>query len=536
LKGHGKERLVLVVNQFEELWTQAPADENAQRIFREQQQTPFINLLLAAASSAGSPIKLILTMRADFLHRAAEHREFADIISQHLSLISPMNRTELQRAIELPAREAGGSFEPGLVDELIDQVDGEPGCLPLLQFTLFELWKEAQASDGYMTFEAYQNLGRVKGALAKQADRMLATKSADDRKRLRDILLQLVQPGDGAADTRRCVPLADIVPVGNSAAHVQALIEPLVEARLLTKGLDAHNQETVEISHEALIRNWPTMREWIDQARTDLRLQLQLGEAAREWHANDENPGFLWSQVRLNTIDSWRERANPQLTGMQERFLAASQAEVERLTREREEQRRKEEQLAREQHAGRQLRYLRQAAGIAVGTGFGYGLALTYIAAEDRPFPVLVILFFAFFLPGALVGFSIGLALWRWSSDQARKRLATAVFIILARPPEGLISAASLLRIATGTLLGLGLGLGASFTQHKGKQFVAIVLLSLLMGTLGLTISGTAPSIVSAIVASGLIGSLAGIGLYVVAFEQDNSAEVPEVAHAQVVA
>lgn len=140
------QRLVLVVDQFEELWTQAPAE----------QRDRFIRLLLTATGATDEPLLLITTMRADFLHRAIEQRPLAERIERHVALVSPMQPVELRDAILRPI-EGAGSFEPGLVEELVEQVQDHPGALPLLEYALLELWKHREP-DGTMTWAAYRRL------------------------------------------------------------------------------------------------------------------------------------------------------------------------------------------------------------------------------------------------------------------------------------------------------------------------------------------------------------------------------------------
>jgi hypothetical protein len=199
----------------------------------------------------------------------------------------------LAEAITQPAELVGGTFEPGLVEALIDEVKGEPGALPLLEYTLLELWRSRQGSE--MTWVAYQALGGVEGALAARADAILDEHYQDERREeLRHLLLRLIQPGEGAADTRRRVLLADLVPATGSLGEIQAFLKPLTEERLLVMGRDpGTSEETVEVAHEALIRAWPILRAWIEESRTDLIQHLQLEQAAREWEQNAQDPVFL---------------------------------------------------------------------------------------------------------------------------------------------------------------------------------------------------------------------------------------------------
>ncbi len=330
------QRLMMVVDQFEELWTQADANERDQ----------FVKLLLAATEASDTPILIVLTMRADFLDRALEHRALAERIERHVVLVSPMQDDELREAIVRPAENAGGSFEPGLVEELIEQVQGRPGALPLLEYTLLELWKRCEA-DGLMSWTAYRSLGGVEGALAARADQLLHQHyTSEQQAELRRLLLRLVQPGEGTTDTRRRARLDELVPVGKSIHDVQLLLKPLIDERLLTTGRDnVNSEETVEVSHEALLHDWPTFRKWINEARGDLRFQLQLTEDAAEWEAAGGSDELLWRGLRLAQAEAWVERTQARLNARDQTFLDTSRA-AEEARRVAEESARKErEQL-----------------------------------------------------------------------------------------------------------------------------------------------------------------------------------------------
>jgi len=379
------QRLVLLVDQAEELWTLAPSEPDAQATFVAEQQRPFIQHLLTAIAASDAPLLVILTMRADFLHRAAEQPDLAHAIGEHDVIISPMTAAELHEAIERPAANVGGAFEPGLADELIEQTLGRVGALPLLEYTLQELWKQGQP-DGALTWAAYRALGGIEGALAARADAILAEHyKPEQQDDLRRLLLRLVQPGEGAADTRRRAALDDLVPAGASLDAVQALLQPLTDERLLvvsTPTDQAASQadsaqppvvggpsSVVELSHEALIRAWPTFGRWIAEARADLRFQLQLEEAARDWHSNSENTELLWSGLRLVQAEAWLTRAQPQLNLRDQAFLDASRAQAEARTRAEEAQRREREALleyraAAERRNASRLRIYLAVAGV----------------------------------------------------------------------------------------------------------------------------------------------------------------------------
>ncbi|GAB4194589.1 MAG: hypothetical protein OHK0022_10760 [Roseiflexaceae bacterium] len=357
-------RLVLVVDQTEELWTLQPTRPEQRAAWQEQQQRPFLRLLLSALDAPDRPVLVILTMRADFLHRAIEQAAFARAVTEHLVPVSPMAAEELRAAITMPAQQSGGSFEPGLVDELIAQTQGEGGGLPLLEYTLQELWARRQP-DGLMTWASYRALGGVEGALAKRADALLVQHhSPPEQEELRRLLLRLIQPGEGMADTRRRMTLADLAAAGQNPHEVQALLQPLIDARLVTSGQAPGQQPVVEVSHEALIRSWPTLRGWIDEARADLRLQIQLEEAAREWQESGEDASLLWDGLRLSNAETWLQRARPRLGERDAAFLEASRAEARRRAEAATQAERDRLSLAAEQRNARRLRRLLALAGL----------------------------------------------------------------------------------------------------------------------------------------------------------------------------
>lgn len=311
-----KGRLVLVVDQAEELITLAPAGQSAGAANEQDQSGLFIRHLLAASAADQTPVCVIVTLRADFLGRVAEHPDLARWIADHDVIVSAMSAVELREAICQPAADAVGELEEGLADELVEQVAGKPGALPLLEDTLLALWK-ARTPDNVMTWDAYRKMGRVEGALAARAEAILAERySPEQQRELRRLLPMLVQPGEGAADSRRRTPLDDLTPAGRSPHEVLVLLKPLADERLLTMGRDdASGKETAEVSHEALIRAWPTLAKWINEDRELLRLQIQLAEAAGEWQAGGFDRSYLY---RGSKLEAAKDRLAPVWTSLNE--------------------------------------------------------------------------------------------------------------------------------------------------------------------------------------------------------------------------
>jgi formylglycine-generating enzyme required for sulfatase activity len=309
-KQQGTSRLLLVVDQWEELYTYA-GDEAS-----KQASTRFVDEVLTAIETA--PLTVVLTLRGDFYSEVLSHRGLSDRLQAALVNLGPMTREELERAVTKPAEKVGLGFESGLVDRLLEDVGGEPGNLPLLEFALRELWSARRGSR--MCYDAYKAMGGVKGAIAERAQDIYDSLSPADKKTAERVLTRLVRPGDETGDTRRRTELSQL------DAAAQALARRLAgpQARLLTTGLDpATGQETLEVAHEALIREWGRLREWVDRVRKQLRDQDLMEDLARGWQ---ERGGGLVSGRQLR--DFRRAGAPSELV---QRFLDASRKRLAKI-------------------------------------------------------------------------------------------------------------------------------------------------------------------------------------------------------------
>ena len=245
-------RILLIADQFEEAFTLV-ADEALRH--------RFIDVLLAGfpdPASGGSPdICLILTLRADFYGRALRHRPLADALQGHVENLGPMNREELRAAIVRPAENAKVSFEPGLVETLLDDVESKPGSLPLLQFALREMWGRQEKRK--ITRKSYDDIGGVEGALAQRAETIFAAMTenganAQMEQDFQRLFTRLVTLGEGQEDTRRVVERREL------GDEVWSLAQRLAgeDNRLVVTNAPALSRETAEVVHEALIRHWPS--------------------------------------------------------------------------------------------------------------------------------------------------------------------------------------------------------------------------------------------------------------------------------------
>jgi TIR domain len=367
-------RVVLLIDQFEEVFTLC--DDLATR------KALFANLVYAAMITGGRTV-VVLTMRADFYGKCGPFPALAAAMSEHQLLVGPMTEDELRLAIERPALLAGGEFEPGLVEVLLHDVSSNPGALPLLQFALTELW---QRRDGRkMTVAAYKAVGGLEGALKNRADDVLKTFDDTQRELCRRIFLSLTQPGEGTEDTKRRASFAELVSAGANQEEVERVVASLADARLVTTGDSmALGTMSVEVAHEALIRGWGQLRQWVEADRAGLRTHRRLTETAREWEQHDHDPELLFTGARLATAREWSDLHPGELSPAEVDFLAAG-ISAERRKRDDEADRarrlaeaeadRAREAFARVQEHARNMRRFALVVGLALAahlTGFAW--------------------------------------------------------------------------------------------------------------------------------------------------------------------
>jgi WD40 repeat protein len=340
-------RLAVVVDQFEEVFTNRPQDDQA-RVRFEQDRDRFFTNLLQAAATPGGRVAVVLTMRSDFLSACAAFPQLAAVLSAHQEVVGPMTAAELREAIEQPAFHVGCEVEPGLTERLLADVKGQAGALPLLQFALTEVWKKRDVRR--LTLRAYTELGKddkgeqrgMEGVLEHRANEIYCSLNAEDQDHCRRIFLRLVQPGEGTEDTKRRVSYRELLPDDPTRAEaVKRLIRTLADrdARLVTtEGTDAADV-AVEVAHEALIRGWTQLRRWVDAERAGLRTQRRLTEQAQEWAAaeSEHKEDYLYSGARLAVAREWVEAHGGELSRIEAAFLAVSE-EAERQRKQDEVQ------------------------------------------------------------------------------------------------------------------------------------------------------------------------------------------------------
>lgn len=303
-------RLVIAVDQFEETFS-ACRDED--------ERAAFVGTLVASARDPQRRALVLLAIRADFYGRCARYPELARLLSASHVLVGPMDRDELRRAIELPAQRAGLQVEPQLTDSLLADVEGEPGALPLLSTTLLELWQRREGRT--LRLADHEAAGGVRGAVARIAEQAYQRLGPEQRKLARRILLRLAGDGEGDAVVRRRVPLAEL----GDRADVTEVLDVLADGRLVTI-----SEDEVEVAHEALLREWPRLREWLAEDVEGRRLHQHLAHAASEWHASGRDPAELYRGARLASALEWSAEHADDPNDLEREFLTESRAESER--------------------------------------------------------------------------------------------------------------------------------------------------------------------------------------------------------------
>ncbi len=347
LERQKKPHLFLFVDQFEELFTTCKD---------ETQRRAFIKGLLAAVN-LDSPVTLGITLRADFYHYCAQYEGLRHALEQRQIYIGTPSADELREAIVEPAQRRGYDLEPGLVDLMLRDVGDEPGGLPLLSHALLETWVRREGRT--MTLSGYNEAGGARGAITRTAERVYSALNERQQMTARRIFVELAELGEGTEDTRRRLRPEELTGQAWYADDGAMVMEELVRTRLATV-----DGQTIQIAHEALIREWPRLREWLDADRVGERLRRGLQNVARDWDEHNRDLSYLFDGTRLATVQEWITANPDRLDERSAAFVAASIAEAKREETERETTRQRELEQARALATSevRRSRIIRQAA------------------------------------------------------------------------------------------------------------------------------------------------------------------------------
>jgi Novel STAND NTPase 1 len=321
-KQSGTDRMLVVVDQFEEIYTLV-ADEEVRRRFLDE--------LLATSSRTGSKANVALTLRGDFVGKALAYRPLSDRLQDAQVNLGPMARNELEHAVVRPAERTHLEFEPGLISRILNDVGDEPGNLPLLEFVLKELWEKRRGS--VLLNKTYEDFGGLQGAVATKADQLFKDLSPSEQKILQRVFLRIVRPSESGENTRRRTPF-DELPAGGAE-----LVAKLANERLLvTNQLASGQEQTVEVAHEALISSWGTLRGWVDEDREFLLWRARLDVLLAEWERARENDDACLRGPLLDEARKWFDQRSEDLSDQEKKFISASRDLQERLAQLEREQ------------------------------------------------------------------------------------------------------------------------------------------------------------------------------------------------------
>jgi WD40 repeat protein/serine/threonine protein kinase len=312
--------LLLVVDQFEELFTLATAEDTRRR---------FMEALRRLAISGRT--RVVVTLRADFYDRPLQYEPFGHLLRGGVVSVTPPGEQELGLAITRPADQVGLEVQPELETEIIRDVTEQPGGLPLMEYALTQLFHNRV--DDQLTLDAYHRTGGVMGALGGRAEQFYGTFDDAGRVAAEQVFLRLVSVDEARQDTRRRVPLPELYRLGIDRGALDDVLATYGAGRLLTFDRDPHSRTpTVEVAHEALLQKWDRLRIWIEQQREALVLHRRFTAARTEWAAADRDSAYLLSGGRLHQFEVWAASTDLALSDDEAAYLRESREHENEIT------------------------------------------------------------------------------------------------------------------------------------------------------------------------------------------------------------
>ncbi|HYK01997.1 MAG TPA: hypothetical protein VE974_09585 [Thermoanaerobaculia bacterium] len=314
---------IVVIDQFEELFTLC--DDPAAR------EALSANIA-AVVQRPDNRHTIVVTMRSDYELYLPKLPLLQPLFEAGEVRITPLNAAELREAIERPASLVGLKFDEGLVDALVRDTLGEPAALPLLQFTLLKLWDERERNR--LTMAAYRRLGGSRGALEKTADAVLSSLLYQDQQIAKRILLRIVRFSPGVELMRNRIREAELYRLGDNHEGITRVLDRLVQARLIRRTPGKTDGDTqIEVAHESLVRNWPTLVGWLEQGKANLATLRHYEKLATDWIGFNRESGFL-DAAQIVEAKRWMSTAEAVEIGISsivEELVEASSARLERL-------------------------------------------------------------------------------------------------------------------------------------------------------------------------------------------------------------
>ena len=407
-------RPLLIIDQFEELFTLV---ENVPARRR------FLDQLVGAIDDPYGRVLVVVTLRADFYRRILEHAEFATRMGTGVVNVVPLAPDELEAAALEPAHRSGVTLEPALLAGLVADVIGQPGALPMFQYTLTELFD--RRIGGSLTLDAYQSMGGVRGSLTRSADELYDQLDDGQQTAAKQLLLRLVAVTEDDEWSRRRVSASELTSLDVDVVAMQRVVELFARHRLLALDRDqVTGAPTVEVAHEALLSEWERLRTWIEQHRGDLLRYRELAGATTRWRTAGRDTDYVYTGGRLDDTIRWSETTEMTITAGERAFLDAG------LERRQAESARDEAHRSREQRLERTTRW-RTRAMIATVILLGVVLVGVAWAVTRPPGPKIALVY-----EGAAAGQSQALILDGWEQAQREFGFQGAVIESLIDPVE----------------------------------------------------------------------------------------------------
>jgi WD40 repeat protein len=327
--------LVILIDQFEEIYTLCK---------EKTHQTAFIENILTLNEEQHLSVKIILTLRSDFLGETQQHSKLNQLLAKDSVIVPAMNENELRDAISKPAELMGHPLDEATINLLLEQTEGRASALPLLQFALTQIWDNM--SKGISAAQTLSECGGVGGALAKKAQEIFEKLPEEDQKVTRRIFLKLVQLGEGAKDTRRRTPLSEMIAQHDeSSEKVKLILERFArqDVRLLSLATQAVENNCIfaEITHEALLDNWQLLQEWLKDGREAERFHRRVHEAAQLWQLNQRPIGTLWRSPDLDLLATFYASHAEDMTALEIDFFNSSREQQQHEINEKLKQQRR---------------------------------------------------------------------------------------------------------------------------------------------------------------------------------------------------
>jgi energy-coupling factor transporter ATP-binding protein EcfA2 len=462
-------RYFLVIDQFEELFTQCDDPETRLQFVK--------NLVKAVHEGKDGRLSLVIVLRADFYSHAIQLEPLQSLLETNQLIIGAMTAEELRQAIEGPVEAGEWEFQPGLVETIMQDLGAafgrtpEPGALPLLSLALHETW--LRRSGRTLSLAGYQEIGGVQGAITNSAGEIFDALSSDQQRIAQNIFLELVEVDPNIPATRRRVAVDTLAATG----EMRQVLNLFAAKRLLTI-----NQNSVEVAHEAIIREWPLLQQWLSQNRDWLQVRREISDAAELWQNENGDPARLYRGSILNRAlaqaEHWRSQSGQQLTKFEQSFLDISQQAA----------------LAERQREATQRQFRATIFGLSAGgIGFALSFLLTY-AAQTTIQSLLLYLTILRLLPGALAGSTFATMYIPPTAGESRpfsrspflfNGLVGAVSLGLALLFHSLLRqqalTAGLLAVVEGAVWGFGAGVGIYWifsTRRPYWQTLPVVILA----------------------------------------------------------